>query len=644
MKVNKYLKSLLFGGLICSTAGMTSCDDYLTVLPTSQITEEDFWQNKNDLDGVRAAAYVQMASSAVTSRILYWGELRGDNITQNDMTQTALSNVISGILMPTNSMYDWSSFYTGINHCNLVIQKGDEMTVEGSEVDPSFRLTDWRPIKAEMIALRGLYYFYLVRAYRDVPYVTTPCRTDDEASKRTDGQTDGVNVLGKIIPDLEEAATYAADNFGNTSDNTGRFTKRGVHALLADMYLWRACLVQNALSNPSDSIQVLANDGETVVAQGSLAALRNECLDKSIEHADYILDYFQTEYLKDKEENPYSSTSVTDVDDDDYPWLTRMNVRGTQSIVDALYSAIWGTNAYTEAIFQLKYDGDDLKNDALYTYFYNSSNSGAGYVAASSILYGSAGSEYNPTRGYGKMDVRLLETLNYGRSQSSSSSTTQPAIMKNVWSSVIISNLEDMSEGITYTSVRTTHNQNWPVYRITDVMLIKAEAIARRYPTTVAGSAGDTFGPHTDAEKLVAEGFKLTNKIFERNNPAMKESSTFGTPNDGESDRLHENYAYYNSDNVLTGADLLTLVYNERQREFAAEGKRWFDLVREAEYENAPTTVLTNFITLSTSVRNRLRQLYSLYSPIYSEEIKINGVDYGGNLVQNPVWDRYTTK
>lgn len=107
------------------------------------------------------------------------------------------------------------------------------------------------------------------------------------------------------------------------------------------------------------------------------------------------------------------------------------------------------------------------------------------------------------------------------------------------------------------------------------------------------------------------------------------------------SDRLRDDYATH-SGNVKSADDLLKLVYNERQREFVAEGKRWFDIVRQCEATNANTDVLTNYITLSTTVRNRLKALYSLYNPIYSEEMKVNGVDYGGKLEQNPVWKRYS--
>ena len=129
--------------------------------------------------------------------------------------------------------------------------------------------------------------------------------------------------------------------------------------------------------------------------------------------------------------------------------------------------------------------------------------------------------------------------------------------------------------------------------------------------------------------------------IFARCNPKMKATDSYGKSEDLKSDRLRSDYAT-NSSNTKTADDLLKLVYNERQREFVAEGKRWFDIVRQCEATNSNTDVLTNYITVSTTVRNRLKALYSLYNPIYSEELKVNGVEYGGMLEQNPVWKRYS--
>ncbi|MFV3037830.1 hypothetical protein ACNI5A_32360, partial [Klebsiella pneumoniae] len=65
---------------------------------------------------------------------------------------------------------------------------------------------------------------------------------------------------------------------------------------------------------------------------------------------------------------------------------------------------------------------------------------------------------------------------------------------------------------------------------------------------------------------------------------------------------------------------------------------------RQVEISNDPSAVLSDYISLATSVKNRLKVFQAFYNPIYSEEIKVNGVEYGGYLVQNPVWDRYTVK
>lgn len=640
-------------GVFCSSVAMVSCDDYLTLYPTNQITEEDFWKTETDLDGVRAGVYRQMASSSVTSRILYWGEIRSDNMSLYDMDQTAIQNVQQGVLMPTNSMFDWSSLYTGINYCNLILEKGEEMTQPGAEVDPTFRQSSWKPIKAEMLAMRALYYFYLVRAYRDVPYVTTPCRTDEEATARTDSASLGVNVLGYLIKDLEEALPSAAVNFGSTTDNQCRITRRGIQALLADLYLWRGCLLKNGnlkfrsdMSNPK-----LFVDGDTLTASTSSSVYSTKATEdfkKAIEYSDLVIAYVDSVY-QEKIKNSNGLNIRTDVN---YPYLTRIN---TINSTDEIYAGLWGSNvsqgydSNSEIIFNLVYDGDDITNDTPFTYTYNYTNSSwqTGYMTSNNSLSSSAKSSYDPDRGFGKTDIRLLETLAY-----SSSSTSAPIIHKNVLSTLTINNYEDMTEQTSYETPSTTRSQPWPIYRLTDIMLIKAEAIARSMSSSTKALSQVSANKNKDGYQLT-EGFNLVNAIFERNNPKLVATGTEGA-SDAVSDRLKENYAYGTvgtdattaADDALTADDLLTLVMNERQRENIAEGKRWFDIVRacEAAYNGSNSDALSKYITLSTTVRNRLKSLYALYSPVYSEEIKLYGIDYGGNLRQNPVWERYTVK
>lgn len=656
MKIYKYINKVLLAGALCSSVAMVSCDDYLTLYPTDKITEEDFWNTETDLEGVRAGVYRQMASSSVTSRILYWGEIRSDNMSLYNMSQTNIQNVQQGILMPTNNMFDWSSLYTGINYCNLILEKGDEMTQPGAEVDPTFRQSSWKPIKAEMLAMRALYYFYLVRAYRDVPYVTTPCRTDEEALARTDSASLGVNVLGYLIKDLEDALPSSAVNFGSTTDNQCRITRRGIQSLLADLYLWRGCLLKNGnlkfrsdMSNPK-----LYVDGDTLTASTASStydAKAKADFKKAIEYSDLVIAYVDSVY----QEKIKNSTGLDIRTDVKYPYLTRLN---TFTSTDEIYAGLWGGNvsqsydSNSEIIFNLVYDGENLTNDTPYTYTFNYSGTtgSVGYMSSNNSLSSSAKSSYDPERGFGKTDIRLLESLLY-----SSSSSSAPAIHKNVLSSLSITNFEDMTEQdlAGYANYANIHSQPWPIYRLTDVMLIKAEAIARSMSSDTKALSQVSANRNKEGY-LLTEGFNLVNAIFERNNPKLVATGSEGA-SEAVSDRLKENYAYGTvttgsettaASDALTADDLITLVMNERQRENIAEGKRWFDIVRacEAAYNGSNSDALSKYITLSTTVRNRLKSLYALYSPVYSEEIKLYGIDYGGNLRQNPVWERYTVK
>ncbi|MCF0199297.1 MAG: hypothetical protein HUK02_08240, partial [Bacteroidaceae bacterium] len=48
-----------------------SCQDWLTVYPQTQIVEENFWEDKNDLEGVRYAAYKNMCGTL--EKLTKWG-------------------------------------------------------------------------------------------------------------------------------------------------------------------------------------------------------------------------------------------------------------------------------------------------------------------------------------------------------------------------------------------------------------------------------------------------------------------------------------------------------------------------------------------------------------------------------------------
>lgn len=622
--------------------GMQSCEDFLTVYPTDKTVEEDFWKDKNDLSNVRTAAYAQLSSGDVTGKILLWGEARSDNFTLNRMDNTSMLRLQSAVLMPTESMFDWASFYTGINYCNLVIQQGDKMMQTG--IDPSFTVSDWRPIKAEMQALKALYYFYLIRAYRDVPYVNEAVTTDEQALRASVPATSGIVILGDLIDTLEVQQKYASENFGTTSSNKGRFTRRALRTLLADMYLWRGCMLQHFDEKGDSVINITdvplapaaeGSEGEDVTGTKYQTAdgtpltkayadeLSQQCFARARELCAQVVGSQENApagtIMYDFKQKYANQTNISDeIKSQKYPLIQYTSANEANSTSDEVFDELFSAGNSLESVLELQYDGVNNSNSAGGTYLTaldNGSPMGAIFTVNATLV---STSSINPDKGWGKTDMRMAQTA---RIQSNS---TTYLYMKNMASMIIVDDIKDIPSGVDY-SYRSQYNGNWPVYRLSDVMLIWAEATARYYASQT-GSNDD-----------IKNAYEMVDLIFTRSNPGCSEDPQSEQycqrviPRDTDPDHWYAN--------SMTSSDLLKAVYRERQREFVGEGKFWFDVVRQAEFTNDPQTSLTDYMNLSTTVKNRLKQLASLYNPIYNEEIKVNTM-----LVQNPVWERYNKK
>jgi len=639
MKRNKIFNTLfLAGGLLLLGGTVQSCEDYLTVYPTDKTTDEDFWTDKNDLSNVRTAAYSQISSAGVTGRILLWGEARSDNFILNKLDNTSALRLQSAVLMPTDGWFNWETFYTGINYCNLVIERGEKMMKTG--VDPSFTMSEWRPVKAEMHALRALYYFYLVRAFRDVPYVSEAITTDEQALRASVPATPGIAILGALIDTLEVQQKYASENFGTSDSNKGRFTRRALRALLADMYLWRGCMLKN-FDKKGDSIVNMTDVPVTATAEGEPATGGFQTADGKLVNKAYADELSQQCFVRARElcsqiigsrENAPAGTIMYDfkqrydnlsgipeeVKNQKYPLIQYVSLNEATSTSDAVFSDIFGTGNSLESILELQYDGVNNSNSAYAEYLTEIENNAANATVFTVNPTLVSLSAINPDRGFGKSDMRLAQSMKI-----SSRSTIYPCV-KSIARSIFVEDIKDVPSEVDY-FVRSTLDGNWPIYRLSDVMLIWAEATARYY-ASLNGSNDD-----------IKNAFEMVDLLFTRNNPGLSEEASNEmycvrvVPRETAADH------WYAKD--LKPADLLKLVYRERQREFVGEGKYWFDVVRQAEYTNDPQTTLADYLVLSSTVKNRLKQLRSLYNPIFNDEIKVNTM-----LVQNPVWERYNKK
>ncbi|MCQ2094439.1 MAG: RagB/SusD family nutrient uptake outer membrane protein [Bacteroidaceae bacterium] len=577
---------------------MVSCDDFLTITPSDQIVEEDFWEDKNDLQNVVSACYTRYVT--MMDQLIQWGEIRSDNLMlPTGVTNTQINNVMNANLNPTYSMFDWTNLYNEINFCNKILAHGTA-TVRHDE---SFSSGDWDPIKAEMITLRALSHFYLVRTWGEIPYITIDYNNDSQ--NFIVPQSSQEQVLDSIINDLESVKDIAMNDYGQTVWNKGRITKKAVYSLLADVYLWRA-----SKNTSSDSVAVYGNQAM-------------EDYQKCIDCCDWVINSMIEDRVKElnkdgvilggvkKEDLTIEDLLIPNEDDPNNKYATKVGS----------FENIFGTGNSQESIFELQIDGTNNKNTINNSYW-DINSSKVGSLTSSDALTNAVAptpNEMNLSSIFTRTDYRRWETIHY----TSASQLDFPIFkyqgteVQQYNGSVGVNNiLQDNSATnfrCSYSGERsnTSNNANFIFYRLADIMLMKAEAISQ-----IAQN-----------DSALREGFNLCRNLFRRNNPYAYASNNAKAKEDS-----------LNFDVFKTPAGLESLVMAERQREFFGEGKRWFDLVRYAQRKGGTSEMLKFYLGRKYSENKnaifaKLSTITSLFSPIYTNEIKNNPL-----LHQNSVW------
>lgn len=586
MKRGNLYKSLIASVCGLLLLGLTSCDDFLTIHPSNKITEEEFWEDQNDLQSAVRGCYRRFISSDIMARVIMWGECRSDNFDLLSESWEEMRDLMNANLLQTNSIFDWSAFYTDINYCNKVLQYGPKVMKE----DLSFTSEDWKPVEAEMKALRALDMFYLVRTFRDVPMNLTAIGTDVEARKADGRQIASEVILDTLINQLEAVKDNGMRRYNNTASDKGRFTRESIYTLLADIYLWRA-----AKNASEDSVAKYGTESQ-------------EDYQRVIELCDDVLDMYTTRY---EEENSMSSG----VADEDNPYhLATIDANGaTKDVQDNVYDEIFVQGNSTESILEFQFDGSSNINTALDDYFddsniglYRSTSNWNGLLQASTVMQGVSTELDNTSNVFSQTDIRRWEDMHY----TEAGQRVFP-IAKYGQEAPTFEDLSDNSEGATSSLLGSANlSSNWIVYRLSDVLLMKAEAISRLSAPT---------------DEQLQEAFQCVTMILYRSNPTIT----------SETDKLQY-------DDYATPSQLFALVMRERQREFFGEGKRWFDLVRMAEYDgstsNMLTLLLSKYATNTNSIKAKLSSMNSLYGPVYEDELKVNT-----ELHQNPAWEKEET-
>lgn len=496
----------IYSTLLAITAlGMTSCSDFLDLIPLNDIVAENYWTERADLQSVLYGCYSQLESADVMQRMFVWGEVRSDNVTKAAPTPYDLQQIIDENILETNPWVNWTSIYQLINRCNTVIYYAPIV----AEKDPNYNESEVRANIAEATFLRSLAYFYLIRTFRDVPYTTQPSLDDNHIDEDYRlPATPFAEVLDNLIASLESVKgdalrLYPIESSTGDAANTSRVTTCAIYALLADLYLWKGDYQQ------------------------------------CVNYCDQVLAYKMERYEELKDETPDMAARI-ELWFEKYPLLMEQPSGNSQG---AAYNAIFGQGNSFESIFELYFYNSRSSENQLVSKFFgygSAANTAEGQCAVYSGLvtgvYDKTNIVFKPT------DCRVPECIE--ERGSDNYFIRKYAYQESSFS--IDNKSSNISKPTRPGTMRSTNYANWIIYRLTDVLLMKAEALVEMGST-----------------EQQDEAFEIVSAIYNRANNFNAASTDI---------LARENY--------LTQQQMRELVLEERRRELLFEGKRWFDLVR----------------------------------------------------------------
>ena len=288
----------------------SSCDDWLELVPPDGLVRDEYWQTKEDVEATLMGAYQLFARLDGTLFLL--GELRGDLIVDDVNTPSDYRDIMEGNIFPDNTVCDWRRFYMVINFCNSVLKHAPAVY----DLDQTFTQYQLKGFEAEALFLRSLSYFYLVRAFREVPLVLEASESDNVNFFLPKSPPE--DILAQIESDLLLARSGVTEDYGSITNNKGRATMAAINALLADIALWNfeyeACISYvEAIENSGLEIMPGGQWFDIYYPGNSLESIFEFQFDASLNqrNSTYSLTYFQRIFLASQTALEYLEPSLS---------------------------------------------------------------------------------------------------------------------------------------------------------------------------------------------------------------------------------------------------------------------------------------------------------------------------------------------
>ena len=226
---NIKFKYIYIAVAIAALAGACS-EDFVTIEPKGSFLSTSYYSNEQQATAALVGVYDPLRKNTggfenlvamlnAGSDDFYAG---GGGASDGTGIQNFSTHSLSSLLIPGSF---WNDHYQGVYRANVLLSK-----MSGVDMSDALKVR----FTAESKALRGLYYFNLVRLFKNVPLILEPLTT---ASILDVEQATPEAVYAQIEKDLLEAIPGLPTSVDATT-GSGRLTRGAAQALLGKVYLF----------------------------------------------------------------------------------------------------------------------------------------------------------------------------------------------------------------------------------------------------------------------------------------------------------------------------------------------------------------------------------------------------------------------
>ena len=196
-----------FFAVITLSAFLSGCADLMETDSELVEFEEDNTLN-HPTDTVYSVMGIIGKMQLIADRTVLLGEVRGDLLTTTDAANADLKRLAAFDVTPDNKYNVVSDYYAVINNCNYFIQHVDTtLQRRGRTIFTS----EYAAVKA----FRAWTYLQLALAYGEVPLVTDPVMTEQDAQKEMMAGSSFKSLKGLSWDDLRYLQVLHCDADGN---------------------------------------------------------------------------------------------------------------------------------------------------------------------------------------------------------------------------------------------------------------------------------------------------------------------------------------------------------------------------------------------------------------------------------------------